>query len=296
MARLPRYQRLGVRTRQPQDVDFAGYREQARSAQALSNAVEQMSGFLYKQAQVEAQERGLERVRNEGAQPLLEAMQAQGGPRGLEERTAYEAANRIAVAEIASEAELEITKILDDGQANKQSFSAIQTKLKDVSDGFPAALSNIDPVSAGLLRARLQESAGKAELRYSKWWTGEITKRAKEKQNMVAANEAEFILGNAATSGYEKAAIDDDVSKGSQTLLDLGVEPNKVEEWAKNITQEAYKQNFLFDYNQRPIKEKDELMQSLLSGDQEIEGMTYEQTVRFVNGLLRPEYNRIWRQ
>lgn len=292
MARLPRYQRLGVRTRQPQGVELAGYREQARSAQAMSSAVEQMSGFLYKQAQVEAQERGLERVRSEGAQPLLEAMQEQGGPRGLEERTAYEAANRIAVAEIASEAELEITKILDNGQANKQSFSAIQARLKDVSDGFPAALSNIDPVSAGLLRARLQESTGKAELRYSKWWTGEITKRAKEKQNMVAANEAEFILGNAAVPGYERSAIDDDVAKGSQTLLDLGVEPNKVEEWAKGITQEAYKQNFLFDFYQRPINEQGELMESILTGDQEIEGMTYEDGIRFVNGLLRPEYNR----
>lgn len=292
MGRIPRYQRLGVRARQPQSIDYAGFRGQAQTSQAISKAFDQMSGFLYKSAEREAVQTGLERVRAEGAQPILEELQAQGGPRGLQQRTAYEAANRVAVAEIRTEAELEITKILDQGQANKQSYSAIQAKLKDVSDGFPAALSNIDPVSAGLLRTQLQEATGKAELRYSKWWTGEIAKQQKIKQNNVAANEAEFILGNAVVPGYTTQAIDDDIAKGEQTLIDLGVKPELVEAWSDDIKEKAYKENFLFDFYQKPIAEQRDLMESVLEGETTLPGMDYEKSVRFVNGLLRPEYNR----
>lgn len=292
MGRIPRYQRLGVRARQPQSIDYAGFRGQAQTSQAVSQAFDQMSNFLYKGAERQAVETGLERVREEGAQPILEEMKAQGGPRGLQQRTAYDAANRIAVAEIRTEAELEITKILDQGQTNKQSFSAIQAKLKDVSDGFPAALSNVDPVSAGLLRTQLQEATGKAELRYSKWWTGEIAKQRKIKQNNVAANEAEFILGNAVVPGYTTQAIDDDISKGAQTLIDLGVKPELVQAWSDDIKEKAYKENFLFDFYQKPIAEQKELMESVLEGETTLPGMDYEKSIRFVNGLLRPEYNR----
>jgi hypothetical protein len=292
MGRLPRYQRLGVRDRQFQGTDYAGFRGQARSAQAMSQAFDQMGQFLYKQAQEDSVQAGLERVRSEGAQPILERLREQGGPRGLEEKTAYEAANRIAVAEIRTEAELEITKILDQGQAKKLSYSAIQAQLKDVSDGFPAALSDIDPVSAGLLRTQLQEATSKAELRYSKWWTGEIAKQRKVKQNQVAANEAEFILGNATVPGYTTQAIDDDITKGAQTLLDLGVKQELVDEWSDGIREKAYKENFLFDFYQKPIDEQRDLMESVLEGEKTLPGMDYETSIRFVNGLLRPEYNR----
>jgi hypothetical protein len=258
----------------------------------MSAAFDRMGDFLYKTAQEESVRTGLERVREQGAQPVLEQLQSQGGPRGLAEKTAYEAANRIAVAEIRTEAELEITKILDQGQANKQSYSAIQAQLKDISDGFPAALSNIDPVSAGLLRTQLQEATGKAELRYSKWWTGEIAKQRKVKQNNVAANEAEFILGNAVVPGYTTQAIDDDIAKGAQTLMDLGVKPELVQAWSDDIKEKAYKENFLFDFYQKPIAEQGALMEAVLDGETTLPGMDYEKSIRFVNGLLRPEYNR----
>ena len=182
-----------------------------------------MSDFLFKTAQKEAVRSGIERVRTEGAQPILEAMKAQGGPRGLEEETAYDAANKIAIAEIQSEAELEITKILTEGQNNKTSFSTIQSQLQSVSDGFPAALSDIDPVSAAILRTRLQETSGKAELRYSKYWSSEILKDAKIKQDKAAANGASWIIGNASQiDGYTTAEIDADIASEAKVLLDLG--------------------------------------------------------------------------
>jgi hypothetical protein len=292
MARLPRYQRAGVRTRQPQAIEFAGIREQAQLGQQISRSFDQMSQFLYQTGAEEAERRGIERIRTEGAQPVLEALREQGGPRTIAEKAAYEAGNRVAVAEIQAEADLEITKILNEGQKNKTSFSAIQAQLKDVTDGFPAALSNIDPVSAGVLRTRLTEASSKAEMRYSKWWTGEQTKLRKEKQNRVSANEAEFIIGNAAVPGYTVEEIELDIESGSKTLTDLGVKPELVAEWADGVREKAIKEKTTFDFYQKPIEEQREEIESILSGDKTLPGMDFEKSVRFVNGLLRPEYNR----
>jgi hypothetical protein len=251
-----------------------------------------MSQFLYKTGAEEAERRGIERIRTEGAQPVLEALREQGGPRTIAEKAAYEAGNRVAVAEIQAEADLEITRILNEGQKNKTSFSAIQAQLKDVTDGFPAALSNIDPVSAGVLRTRLTEASGKAEMRYSKWWTGEQTKLRKEKQNRVSANEAEFIIGNATVPGYTVQEIELDIESGSKTLTDLGVKPELVAEWADGVREKAIKEKTVFDFYQKPVEEQREEIKSILSGDKTLPGMDFEESVRFVNGSLRSEYNR----
>jgi hypothetical protein len=292
MARLPRYQRAGVRTRQPQAIEFAGIREQAQLGQQISRSFDEMSQFLYKTGAEEAERRGIERIRTEGAQPVLEALREQGGPRTIAEKAAYEAGNRVAVAEIQAEADLEITRILNEGQKNKTSFSAIQAQLKDVTDGFPAALSNIDPVSAGVLRTRLTEASGKAEMRYSKWWTGEQTKLRKEKQNRVSANEAEFIIGNATVPGYTVQEIELDIESGSKTLTDLGVKPELVAEWADGVRKKAIKEKTVFEFYQKPVEEQREEIKSILSGDKTLPGMDFEESVRFVNGSLRSEYNR----
>jgi hypothetical protein len=292
MARLPRYQRAGVRARQPQSIDFAGFREQAQLGEQVSRSFDQMSQFLYQTGAEEAERRGIERIRTEGAQPVLEALRDQGGPRTVAERSAYEAGNRVAVAEIQAEADLEITKILTEGQNNKASFSAIQSQLQDVTDGFPAALANIDPASAGILRARLSDAAGKAEMRYSKWWTGEQTKLRKEKQNRVSANEAESIIGNATLPGYSLDEIDEDIKTGAEKLVDLGVKPELIVEWSDGVRDKAIKEKTLVDFYQMPIAEQGAEIEKILSKEKTLPGMDFEQSVRFVNGLLRPEYNR----
>lgn len=292
MAKLPRYQRLGVRARQPQNIDFAGFREQANVGTAISRSFDQMSDFLYKTAAQEAEKRGIDRLRTEGAQPILEALRAQGGPKGVEQTAAYEAANRVAVAEIQSEADLEITKILDTAQINKTSFSAVQSQLKDVTDGFPAALSDIDPVSAGVLRARLQETAGKAEMRYSKFYAAEQLKNRKIKQNAVSANEAESIIGNATVPGYKISQLDKDLKNAVETLQALGTKQELIDTWAKNTRNKAIKEKTVFEFYQKPLDEQRQSIENILAGEETLPGMDFESSVRMVNGLLRPEYNR----
>ena len=100
MAILPRYQRIGLQTRQPQQMDFAATREQARLGQTISQQVDRMSDFAFRQASQAAEIRGQERVREEGALPTLAALDEAGGPTTIAERAAYALGSRVAVAEI----------------------------------------------------------------------------------------------------------------------------------------------------------------------------------------------------
>lgn len=294
MGRAPRYQRMGVRVRQPGGTRFAAQAEATQYQQAISQALGTMSDFVYKKGAEAAEQRGLESVRQEGAVPILEDLKQQGGPRTIEERAAYEAANRLAVAEIQTEAELDITKVLDEGQANKTSYSSIQTKLSDIADGYSSALSSIDPVSAGVLRQRLIEATGKADMRYAKWWSGEQETIRREKQNIVAGNKAQTIIQNATIPGATTLMIDAEIAAGADTLKDLGVDEAALQDWQDEVKASAYKNNYLFSFNQLTVDEQGDALERIMSGKPEdlLPGMDYEDSVRFVNGLLRPEYNR----
>jgi hypothetical protein len=292
MAKLPRYQRLGIRDRQPQNIDFASYREEAGASMAMSQTFDQMSQFLYRQSAEEAEQRGLERVRTEGAQPVLEALQDQGGPRGIEQKAAYQAANQIAIAQIQSSAELEITRILDEGQKNKTSFSAIQGQLKDVSDGYSAALSDIDPVSAGTLRARLAESAGKAEVRFSKFWQQEQLRDQKIRQNLRSVDAAEKIIQDAADPNFNTKGLDNQLAVIKTELAALGVTKIVIDDWAEKTANAAKKNSTMFTFFQKDVDDQKQYIADVESGKIELPGMTFEESVRFVNGSLRPEFNR----
>ena len=294
MGRAPRYQRMGVRVRQPGNTRFAAQAEATQYQRAISQALGTMEDFVFKKGAEAAEQRGLESVRQEGAIPILESLNQQGGPRTIEEKTAYEAANRLAVAEIQTEAELDITKVLDEGQAKKTSYHSIQAKLSDIADGYSSALSNIDPVSAGILRQRLIEATGKADMRYAKWWSGEQETIRREKQNIVAGNKAQTIIQNATIPGATTLMIDAEIAAGADTLKDLGVDEAALQDWQDEVKASAYKNNYLFSFNQLTVDEQGDALERIMSGKPEdlLPGMDYEDSVRFVNGLLRPEYNR----
>lgn len=166
MAQLPRYQRLGLQTRQPGNIDFADVREQARYADTLSQQLNRMSDFAFKKASEMAVERGQERVREEGALPTLEAIEEKGGPRGIAERAAVDAANRIAVVEIETLATADMQKLTVEADNSNMSMPAYQAAMAEINDGYKASLEMVDPVAAGVLGARLQSSSSKYEARY----------------------------------------------------------------------------------------------------------------------------------
>jgi len=213
MAILPRYQRVGARAAQPAQVDFANFREGARLGQTISQQVDRMSDFVYKEQQLQAQQRGREIVGEMGAQPVLERLAQAGGPTTIGEREAYSVANRVVAAEIETDARREINRIVTEGQSAGRSFSSIQADLADVIDGFPAALANLDPETAGLLRNQLTSVADQAKIRYSSWASARAT-RAAQGRAIVGIAERQAEVYRIASSTQDPAARAAAVSQG----------------------------------------------------------------------------------
>lgn len=286
MGKLPRYQRLGVRPRQFQDIDYAGFRGQARAGQAMSQAFDQMSGFLYKKAEEQAIESGLERVRTEGAQPLLEQLQAQGGPRGLEEKTAYEAANRIAQTEIQNDAELQITKILDEAERNVTPFTQVQAQLADLTDGYAATLANIDPVAAGNLRSNLSTASEKAGLRYSDWYIKKQAQIAAARRTEVGRNDAMTIIkeipalyGQDSDTGVLNMSI---AMKAKDYVENQGWSQEKADAWASATREAAEEQWVSYKIQNSNAEDLETFIDNIVTGKRSITG-TFTKDLQFAN-------------
>lgn len=176
MATLPRYQRLGVRAAQPGDIDFANLRESAKLGANISQQVDRMASFVYKEEQMKAEQRGAQIAQELGATETLTRLQSAGGPTTIAERSAYNVANRIASTEVETEARLVIGNILNEAEINNTPLPDVQARLRNVVDGFPAAMSSLDPQVAGVLRAQLSGVAAQAEMRY----TSIASKKAQE--------------------------------------------------------------------------------------------------------------------
>jgi len=80
MAKLPRYQRLGVKSVTPPDFDYANLREAKRFAQTVSQQVDRMNQFFVKEAEMEAKQRGLTMVEEQGAQTILKQFTGEKRP------------------------------------------------------------------------------------------------------------------------------------------------------------------------------------------------------------------------
>lgn len=286
MARLPRYQRLGVQTRQPRDIDYAGTREAVRYSGAVSEALGKMSSFLAEQGAQEAKRRGLERVRTEGASETLEQIQAQGGPRTIAERTAFEAANKIAVTEIQNEAELQITNILNEAEKNVTPFSQVQAQLADITDGFASTLSAIDPVAAGQIRSNLQTSSQKAGLRYSDWYVKKQAAIAAERRTKIGQNDALRIIKD--ISGVYGADVDTNIldmtiaMKAKDYVENQGWSQANADAWARNTTEAARKEWFTYKVQTADEAQLEEFRDNIVSGKTKVTGI-YSDDLAFAN-------------
>ena len=260
MAQLPRYQRLGVRTRQPGNIDFADTREQARYSQNLSGALDRMSQFAFKEASAAAQIRGQERVRDEGAVETLEAIDKKGGAFSIADQAAYELGSRVAVAEIQNAAEIETMRILTEGERNETPFSKIQTQLLEVTDGYSEALRVIDPTSASVLKENINGVAGKAVERYSNYYVNLQASKQKAKQNDAAALQAQNIISGAVIPGSNAVTVRQDVARAGQLLSGLGASDSAVKTWEANTYAAAIKENFIFNFNSSDTERQSEIL------------------------------------
>ena len=298
MAILPRYQRIGLQTRQPQQMDFAATREQARLGQTISQQVDRMSDFAFKQAAQAAELRGQERVREEGALPTLEALREAGGPTTIAERAASDAANRIAVIEIESLAKQDMQNLVRDADKNNMSMPAFQASMADIQDGYAASMQAVDPVAAGVLSARLGDSAMTYQGRYSDIAFKKAQAAAAENVSKVAKIRSQEIIDAATQPGVTQEDLQKLGDSLAADLQDIGASEEKSINYTDATLKQAVRQNRLYLYdNADGIAAKQLLLEEYEKNP--LPGYTYEQNRSFMISLennLKSEVNRAQQQ
>ena len=288
MAILPRYQRIGLKLRQPQQLDFADTREQARLGQNISQQVNRMADFAFKQASTEATARGERRVRDEGALPTLASIDSEGGPQGIEDRAAYALGSRVAAAEIQSTAEVEIMRIMNEGEQNETPFSVIQDQLLNVSDGYSASLADMDPAAGAVLKVNLEGATAKATERYSNYYVKLQANNQNEKIIASADLQNQNIIANAILPGANADSISADIQKSIELLEDLGAEADTIEEFRTKSLEAATKENTVYKFNTSSLEQKERML--LKMETKPVAGMTLSATQN-LRKFLRADYN-----
>ena len=284
MAILPRYQRTGITTRQPQNLDFADVREQAKLNQTLSQQLDRMSNFAFQKAEEKAVERGEERVREEGAIPTLQSIEAGGGPRGVAEKAAAAAANRIAVVEIETLATQDMQALTLEADKDNMSMPTYQARMKDINDGYKASLEVVDPVAAGVLGARLAGSSSNYENRYSEV----VFKKAKiawaQKVNRTVSAGSQALIDSATQPGATEESLVAAGKKLQESQLALGVSDKKARTVVDSTMKVAVRQNRVYLFNEAAgINEKRSLIEQY--EESPLPGVSYEANLNFVTAM-----------
>lgn len=276
MAVLPRYQRLGVRAAAPTQLDFANYREMARAGETLSRNVDRISEFLYREQAQRAEYQGRQAVEDLGARPVLQRIDEAGGPTTIQERAAYEVANRVAAAEIQMEADQQITQLIQTAQQAGTPFSQVQSQLSDVVDGYAATLSTLDPQAAGLLRVRLQNGAAQANSRYASWYQRRQSAAAGQRRAAAGSNYANEALELARTDGITPELLQIHLQDRRQTLIDAGASESQADRWFNSAYGASIREHNLY----RAATADVSLLESMREMPSEpLPGMSYTETV-----------------
>ena len=268
MAELPRYQRIGLKIRQPQQMDFAATREQAQLGQTITQQVNRMSDFAFKQAAQAAEVRGQERVREEGALPTLEAIQEAGGPRTIAQRAAVEAGNRIAVVEIETLAKQDMQNLVRQADKTGMSTSAFNASMANIRDGYAASMELIDPVAAGVLTARLNDSSMTYQGKYADVAFRKAQAAAKERVTEIINVNSQEIIDSATQPGSNGETIEKGISNLIKKQIELGVKEETAQKTARKVMQTAMIQNryYLVD-NAANFRVKKELLEEFKKAD-----------------------------
>jgi hypothetical protein len=283
MAILPRYQKAGVQLQQMRELDQSGFREVARMGQTITEVVDRMSDFAYKRQAAKAARRGEQAIMDQGAQPVLDRIAKRGGPSTIAEQAAYALGSRVASAEIATDAEIEISNILNQAQNSLAPLSAVRQQLADVADGYSAAMSNIDPGQAAVLRTNLMGSGDKAVQIYANWFSEKQAAAAKARMVQSRSVNKDAVFAGAVLPGKNHVTIDADITERANVMLETGDDPVAVQEWADSTYSSALKENLTYQFVQGDLNTKRNIIELL---DKEpLPGLDYTETQSFKKSL-----------
>jgi len=283
---LPRYQKTGIKVRQPSGMDFADAREAARMGRTLSTELDRMSEFAFREGEKLAVRRGEERVRQEGAVPVLTALQQKEGPRTIAEQAAFDAANKIAVVEIETAARSDMRKLVTEADETNMEISLFNEKMSDIQDGYTASLQVVDPIAAGVLNARLQEDSVTYSTKYSEIVTTKAQAAYTEKTKEILNEAQQKVFDVAITEG----ATEESIRKAGEELLETallrGTSEKKATELTDKTVDSAIRENLAYRYeNADGIAAKRAIVNELLKTEL-YPGMGYEQTLRLKDAYV----------
>ena len=288
MAMLPRYERLGVKAAQPAQLDFANFREQSQAAQTLSQSLGRMSDFAFGVAEKKFEQVAKQTVSNLGATETLARIQKAGGPTSSFDMVAFQTANRIASAEIQMQSDKDINGLLETAQKTGMSIADVSTHLADITDGYAATLSTLDPEAAGLLRVRIGEASGQAIQRYGSYVESQA--KAARSARIEAAGDlyAANMMQTALIPGITPETLYTMAQNRKNLLIDAGVKPERAEAWAATALKSAVKENISFSAMTMNLTDLGTMVNTVPT--EALPGMEYTETVSLWN-TAKTAYN-----
>ena len=295
MAILPRYQKAGVQLQQMRELDQSGFREVANMGQTISEVVGRMSDFAYKKQAAKAAKRGEQAIMDQGAGPVLDRIAKRGGPSTIAEQAAYALGSRVAAAEVQTEAEVEIARILDNAQKNKTPFTQVQALIGDIADGYSASMSGIDPAIAAVLRQDISSTGAKSAQRYASWYDAQMVAAAQaRKAENVSTLRASALTQAGSTDLSVRMSpemphnkIDpmaDLVSDFESQLSRMNYSDSQIATEVSSMQKEIYRDQTVFQFYQtNDVNRKRDIVAELL--EKPLPGYTYEQTVSLASKL-----------
>jgi len=283
---LPKYQKTGIKVRQPSGMDFADAREASQLGRTISAELDRMGEFAFREGSKLAERRGQERVREEGAVPVLTALQEQKGPRTIAEQAAFDAANRIAVVEIETEARSEMRKLVAEADEANMDLSIFNEKMSDIQDGYTASLQVVDPVAAGVLSARITEDNAAYSTKYSEIVTTKAQNAYTEKTTDILTEGAQKVLDLALTEGATEESIRKAGEDLLQTALLRGTGDKKAQKFVDSTVEAAIRENLFFRFENADVLGKRAIIDDLAKIEK-YPGMNFEQTRNFEDRFSR---------
>lgn len=172
MAKLPRYRPLGASIPSLPSVDYVGVgRAQARVAQTVSQQLDQMASFAFREAEVQAKIEGAEfgAANAPSAEQLQEATTPEareelvpGGPGTVFDRAARSAALRSIANDLDTSAREEIANLRMTASSENMSVSDLQAQIDGVINGYAGAVYDVSPELASNFRAGIAASGNSA--------------------------------------------------------------------------------------------------------------------------------------
>lgn len=283
---LPKYQKTGIKVRQPSGMDFADAREASQLGRTISAELDRMGEFAFREGSKLAERRGQERVREEGAVPVLTALQQQDGPRTIAEQAAFDAANRIAVVEIETAARSDMRTLVAEADEANMDIFVFNEKMSDIQDGYTASLQVVDPVAAGVLNARITEDNAAYSTKYSEIVTVKAKNAYAEKTTNILTEGAQKVLDLSLTEGASEESIRKAGEDLLQTALLRGTGDKKARKLVDSTVEAAIRENLFFRFENADVLGKQAIIDDL-SEIEKYPGMNFEQTRNFEDRFRR---------